>query len=150
MYGNDSPVLLPALNLNQHTFVLSSCLFSSLWIPSVYLCIQLLCAVAISSVGLPFFLCGSTLCFCACVSLCHFSLWPLFPLLSDSINVSFNPPVIWSSPVPSHSTCLSHFETESLDAAWDRTGMQPDTKYHSHGPFLDLTWMPTSADTYTS
>lgn len=29
MYGNDSPAPLPALNLNQHTFVLSSCLFCS-------------------------------------------------------------------------------------------------------------------------
>lgn len=62
MYGNDSPVPLPALNLNQRTFVLSPCLFPSSWIPlSVSLCIQLLCAVAIFSVVLPCFLCGSTL-----------------------------------------------------------------------------------------
>lgn len=145
MYGNDSPVPLPALNLNQRTFVLSPCLFPSSWIPlSVSLCIQLLCAVAIFSVVLPCFLCGSTLCFCAPVCLCLFAFWLLFPLLSYSINVSFNSPVILrsrSSPVPSHSTCLSHFEMKSLDAARDKTGMQPNAKYHCQGPLLNLIWM---------
>lgn len=85
-----------------------------------------------------------TLCFCAPVCLCLFSFWLLFPLLSYSINVSFNSPVILrsrSSPVPSHSTCLSHFEMKSLDAARDKTGMQPNAKYHCQGPLLNLIWM---------
>lgn len=36
-----------------------------------------------------------TLCFCAPVCLCLFSFWLLFPLLSYSINVSFNSPWYW-------------------------------------------------------
>lgn len=84
-----------------------------------------------------------TLCFCAPVCLCLFSFWLLFPLLSYSINVSFNSPVILrsrSSPVPSHSTCRLG------------TKLECSQMLNITVKALFSTWYgcSTSADTYTS
>lgn len=149
MYGNDSPAPLPALNLNQRTFVLSSHLFGSL---SLSLC------ACISSVRLsyPQWLCfifslaphSPFLCFSLSLTLfymfSHFISSSLCSLSLAIVSTSelfhqclFKSPVILrsrSSPVPSHSTCLSHFDRKRLDAVWDNIGMQPDAKYHCHGP----------------
>jgi len=60
MYGNDSPVLPPALNLNQRTFVLLSCLFPSLQILRAYLSTVLsssplrLCFIVSVALNAPF------------------------------------------------------------------------------------------------
>lgn len=133
--------------------LLSSLLVSSLHSGSIFLSQRAHISTALSSLQRLYFfvfVALNVLPFCACLSAFSFlisflCLWLLLEVLSHFINASFNPPVIprsRSSSVPSHSTCLSCFEMKRLDAGWDNAGMQPDTKYHCHGPVLNLIWMP--------